>query len=477
MKAGLAKRILIVLVVGLTLASCNISDLIGGGGDEPSATETVEPQEQDQEIEVTAAIRSGPGEEQQEDESDQPPPPPPSNGGTGSLPYFEDFNSSGSGWEVGDYNNGSVGYANGEYFVTSTSPGVFMWGQAGRNYDNVDMTVTARQVSGPANDNTGYGVMCRVRYDPQNDLLYGYSLRISGDGYYAIHKFTGSDIVDLVPWSTTPAIVLGNSANEMRVVCNGSTLVLYVNGTMVAEAVDDEFSSGDIGFSGTNYEEGLAEFRYDNLEVQSPADVGGGSGGGGSSGSSGSDGSLPFSDDFSSASSGWEVGDYNNGSVGYANGEYFVTATSQGIFMWGQAMRNFDDVDISVTARQVSGPSNDNTGYGVMCRVRYDPQSDLLFGYSLRISGDGYYAIHKFTGSDIVDLVPWTTTPAIVLGNSSNQVRVICDGSYLALYVNGTLVAEANDSEFSSGDIGFSGTTYETASAEFRFDNLQVTAP
>jgi hypothetical protein len=352
-----------------------------------------------------------------------------------------------------------------------------MWGQAMRNFDDIDITVTATQMQGPSNDNTGYGVMCRVRYDPQSDLLYGYALRISGDGYYAIHKFTGSDIVDLVPWTTSPAIVLGNSSNSMRVICDGDYLALFANGTLLAEANDSEYASGDIGFSGTNYEEGFSEFHFDDLAVRSPDISGAGPDSGGSGDSGGTSSSLPFSDDFSSASSGWEIGDYNNGSVGYANGEYFVTATSQGIFMWGQAMRDFDDVDISVTARQVSGPSNDNTGYGVMCRVRYDPQNDLLFGYSLRISGDGFYAIHKFTGSDIVDLVPWSTTPAIVLGNSSNQVRVVCDGSYLALYVNGTLVAEANDSEFSSGDIGFSGTSYEEAPAEFRFDNLQVTAP
>lgn len=473
MRTGLAKRILILLVVLMTLLACGLSDLpFIGGDDEEVATETTEPQ--NQEIEVTAAIRERPGDEQQQGEDDQPAPPPPDGGGTGQLPYLEDFSSPSSGWEVGDYNNGSVGYANGEYFVTSTSPGVFMWGQAMRNFDDIDMTFTARQVSGPSNDNTGYGVMCRVRYDPQNDLLYGYSLRISGDGFYAIHKFTGTEIVDLVPWTTSSAITLGNASNSMRVTCDGSYLALYVNGTLVAEADDGEYASGDIAFSGTNYEEGNSEFRFDDLAVRSPDISGAGPDGGGSGGSTGS---LPFSDDFSSASSGWEIGDYNNGSVGYANGEYFVTATAQGIFMWGQAMRSFGDVDISVSARQVSAPSNDNTGYGVMCRVTYDPQNDLLYGYSLRISGDGFFAIHKFTGSDIVDLVPWTTTPAIVQGNSSNQVRVICNGSYLALYVNGTLVAEANDNEFASGDIGFSGTSYEEASAEFRFDNLQVSAP
>ena len=40
--------------------------------------------------------------------------------------------------------------------------------------------------------------------------------------------------------------------------------------------------------------------------------------------------------------------------------------------MWGQAMRNFSDIDMTVTARQVQGPSNDNTGYGVSVSGKYN---------------------------------------------------------------------------------------------------------
>lgn len=463
MMARYGKRFLIVFVILLTLSACNLTDLFGGGDEtpEPGITETMEaPPTEEQQIEVTAAIRTAPTEEQQG--------PPPGGGSTVPLPYYENFDNTGSGWEVGDYDNGSVGYSGGEYFVTSTSPSIFMWGQAMRNFGDVDMTVTARQVQSPSNNNTGYGVMCRVTYDPQNDLLFGYALRISGDGFYSISKFTGSEMVELVPWTQTTAIVQGNSSNEMRVVCNGSTLVLYVNGTMIAEATDNEYSTGDIGFSGTNFEEGVAEFRYDNLAVQSPSDVGGGSGG-----ENGESNGAGYAEDFTSPNPNWEVGDYEDGSVGFANGEYFVSQYGDASFMWGQAGMNYTDVEIRVDAYQLSGPTNNNTGYGVMCRVDFNMNVGELSGYLLWIGADQTYSIIKWSHDDVVTLVDWGQSNAINAGsNAVNQIRAVCDGNQFALYVNGTLLAEAVDSEFSGGDIAFAGTSFETDSAEFRFDNL-----
>ena len=47
----------------------------------------------------------------------------------------------------------------------------------------------------------------------------------------------------------------------------------------------------------------------------------------------------------------------------------------------------------------------------------------------------------------------------------------------MSLTVNGVLLAEAQDSEFTHGDIALTATSYEIVSTEVRFDNLVVTAP
>ena len=79
-----------------------------------------------------------------------------------------------------------------------------------------------------------------------------------------------------------------------------------------------------------------------------------------------------FEDDFSDTSSGWEVGDYEGGSVGYQDGVYFVRGEESGSVMWGVANRSFDDLIIDVDATQVLAPANNNNAYGVKCREQPD---------------------------------------------------------------------------------------------------------
>ncbi len=193
--------------------------------------------------------------------------------------------------------------------------------------------------------------------------------------------------------------------------------------------------------------------------------------GGGSDGSSAAGGVL-FSDDFGSTDTGWEVGDYQTGSVGYGSGVYFVRALGNGDTMWGQASRSFTDVHIEVDAAQIEAPSNDNNDYGVICRLQSDGS-----GYYLLISGDGFYSILMGTQGGFEQLVDWTTSNLIRQGNTSNHITAICQGSNLSLYVNGDLLATATDSTFSTGDIGLTATSYESTSTLVHFYNLVVSQP
>jgi len=179
-----------------------------------------------------------------------------------------------------------------------------------------------------------------------------------------------------------------------------------------------------------------------------------------------------FQDDFGDTGSGWEVGEYDTGSVGYENDVYFVISTDKEWVMWGVANRSFDNVVIEVDATQVSaGPINDNS-YGIVCREQGNSG-----GYYLRVSGDGYYSIAKSDGEDFEPLVEWAESDAIHQGNATNHIRAICDGSTLTLFVNGQRLATAEDSTFTSGDIALSATTYEDEPSEIHFDNLVVREP
>lgn len=190
------------------------------------------------------------------------------------------------------------------------------------------------------------------------------------------------------------------------------------------------------------------------------------------SGASDTGGEVLFSDDFSDTASGWEVGDYDTGSVGYGNGTYFVTSTGNGDTMWGVANRGFDNLTISVQGTQVRAPGNDNNDYGVVCRIQ--PGGE---GYYFLISGDGFFSILRADENDFTPLIDWTPTQVVRQGNASNDIVATCNGADLSLVVNGELLASASDFTYRSGDLALTATSYEVDGTEVHFDNLVVTRP
>ena len=359
----------------------------------------------------------------------------------------DDFSDPSSGWEIGDYEGGSVGYKDGIYFVRGESSGDVMWGVANRSFSDVVIEVDATQVLAPANNNNAFGVKCREQGGD------GYGFVISGDGYYSIQIITGGDWDPLVEWTTSDTVRQGNATNHIRAICDGTQLALFVNGELLAEIEDSTYTEGDISLTAATFENEPTEIHYDNLIVRSPVNI-------------------LFQDNFDDKGSGWEVGDYDTGDVGYTDDAYFVTSTEQDQMMWGLANRSFADAIIEVDATQISAGPTNNNAYGIMCRVQSDDD-----GYLLRVSGDGYYAIQIIIDGEFESLVEWTTSDAVNQGNATNHIRAICDGTNLALIVNGELVAEAEDSTYTEGDIALTATTFESDPTEVHFDDLVVLAP
>jgi len=365
---------------------------------------------------------------------------------TGVL-FQDDFGDTGSGWEVGDYEGGSVGYKDGAYFVRGEGGGGVMWGAANRSFENVVIEVDATQILAPANNNNSFGIKCR-----EQDST-GYGFVISGDGYYSIQIIVDGNWDPLVEWTTSDAIRQGNSTNRIRAICDGPHLALFVNGELLAKVEDNTYTEGDISLTATTFEEEPTEIHYDNLIVRQPMNI-------------------LFQDHFDDKSSGWEVGDYDTGSVGYESDAYFVASDEQDQMMWGLSNHSFDDLIIEVDATQTSAGPDSNNAYGVMCRVQSNDD-----GYLLRVSGDGYYAIHAIVDGEFNSLVEWTTSNVIRQGNATNHIRAICDGAHLALFVNGELLAEVEDSTFAGGDIGLTATTFEDKTTKVHFDDLVVFTP
>jgi hypothetical protein len=186
--------------------------------------------------------------------------------------------------------------------------------------------------------------------------------------------------------------------------------------------------------------------------------------------------SLPsdilFQDDFSDPSSGWDQVNEDEGSTDYVNGEYRIYVDEANYDIWANPGLNFTDTVIEVEANKVGGP--DDNDFGVICRYQ-----DLDNFYFFIISSDGFYGVAKVINGEqeLIDMENMEESDAINQGSASNLIRADCVGNQLTLYINGEKVADTNDSQYSSGDVGLIAGTFDTAGTDVHFDNFVVREP
>jgi hypothetical protein len=183
-------------------------------------------------------------------------------------------------------------------------------------------------------------------------------------------------------------------------------------------------------------------------------------------------GKILFQDDFTDPSSGWNRVTTTKGQTDYADGVYRIFVNEPNLDIWSMPGRKFTDVHIEVDALKVGG-ERDNR-FGIICRA-----VSVDSFYTFIVSSDGYYGIGKIKGQDyhLIGMDALQPSKAIRLGTALNRLRADCVGDRLTLYVNGEKLAEVQDAEFASGDVGLIAGTYQSAGTDIRFDNFIVTQP
>lgn len=166
----------------------------------------------------------------------------------------------------------------------------------------------------------------------------------------------------------------------------------------------------------------------------------------------------------------WETYNDQGGSLSIRNSQYVIFAETESAIMWGQNQTPHHDVIIQVDAIPLS--AEPNNGYGVMCRA--DP-ANTMDGYHFWISGDGYAAIVASVGGDPDYLVEWEQKQDVNVGQTLNQITAVCVEDYLALYANGVLLLETNDTTFKQGVTGMSAIGFvEGVSTEIAFNRMVI---
>jgi hypothetical protein len=177
---------------------------------------------------------------------------------------------------------------------------------------------------------------------------------------------------------------------------------------------------------------------------------------------------ILLEDDFSDPGSGW-LERSNGDEWWYENGEFHGLVKGSYYLVWqGYPGKVFSDFDLEIDARKVDGPNG--AGYGLAFRsAGWDST------YVFNITGDGNYTLFKIVDGQRSDVVGWASAPDIInRDNSTNHLRVVCQGSHIWCYVNGQLLADVMDESHAEGEIGFSFETQEAPDLHVAFDNIVV---
>ena len=126
------------------------------------------------------------------------------------------------------------------------------------------------------------------------------------------------------------------------------------------------------------------------------------------------------------------------------------------------------DVIIDVDAERIGGPLVND--FGIICRY-----VDISNFYKLLIGNDGYIEIIRLDDGEATSLFD-DFAPG-VFDDTFNHLTASCVGEMLTLYVNGEMVASAQDSTFSNGDVGLIAGAFDEPGVKILFDNFVVTSP
>lgn len=133
----------------------------------------------------------------------------------------------------------------------------------GQTLSDVDFSADVVKVDGP--DNVFFGILARVSGDKSPNFYY---LRIDGNGYLAMGKYSQNEWQDIVELQAPDILNIGNSKNHLRLVCNGNLITGFINEHVVGRFRDTSYKSGKIAVQSARGEENAVAVYFDNVLIK-----------------------------------------------------------------------------------------------------------------------------------------------------------------------------------------------------------------
>ena len=181
----------------------------------------------------------------------------------GEPDYVDNFNNS-NGWTLFDDECFKSEIKDGKYIVTNTGYlTISCWEvTALKEQDMYLQTLVSMPDNCSPNDR--FGMIFRAP-----DLNQGYLVGLTCDGRFFFYKWDGKKTTTLIPPGSNPAIQIGSGKeNRLGVKALGDSYTIYVNGTLLGNVIDKQFTEkGLIGyFTGTNSGDPFT-VKFDDLSV------------------------------------------------------------------------------------------------------------------------------------------------------------------------------------------------------------------
>jgi hypothetical protein len=181
----------------------------------------------------------------------------------GRVLVKDDFSDPTSGWERERDDSYRSDYANGAYEIVNSDTNLITRSMlAGREVRAGDVSVTARQTAGdPA---IRFGLV--LRYGDDGLVQAG----ITGDGqaFIGVARYEGYALTHRPQPAPFAAVRTGGEANRLRVVLQGKTATLYVNGKRFKEVDDVDINGTGLGLFSTS-EKKPSRVVFDDFELRS----------------------------------------------------------------------------------------------------------------------------------------------------------------------------------------------------------------
>jgi S1-C subfamily serine protease len=184
----------------------------------------------------------------------------------GKVLFSDDFSINKAHW-ISTESYGSISYGNEELLFELWEPMYYLPQVAGVDLGDVIIDVDSYVVS-PAGD-ADFGVICRYQ-----DLDNFYGLEVSEDGYYSIWKYVDGEFSYMWEqgWHYLPFELNYQDNVHITAACVGDTLTLAVDGELLAEVVDSDLTSGDVGMIAGTWDVPELIIGFDNLVFSEPKD-------------------------------------------------------------------------------------------------------------------------------------------------------------------------------------------------------------